>query len=233
MAYCYCFCSCNSSILFAVSKKVQAAAICIKDTHQFAFSIPLFYFVISLKPTTMKKVIIGGLVGGILLFAWQTVSWTVSGLHEKGQAYTAKQDTIINFLNGIGLEEGSYLMPREKSDASSEEMEKAMKEMEGKPWAKLTYYKAWSLNMGMNMARGLIADIIIICLLCWIFGKMGAQSFSTYLIASLCIGIIAFTYGPYTGHIWYPLHDISGHFIDALASWGLVGIWLGWWMSRK
>jgi hypothetical protein len=181
----------------------------------------------------MKKILIGGLVGGILLFAWQTVSWTVANLHEKGQQYTPKQDSILSALASIDLEEGGYMLPREKPGVSVDEMNKVMKEMEGKPWARITYYKSWGTSMGMNMARGAIGNIIIVCLLCWIFAKMGVQSFSTYLIASIFVGIICFTNGAYTGHIWYPLFDIGAHFIDAIVSWGLVGLWLGWWMSRK
>lgn len=181
----------------------------------------------------MKKILIGGLVGGILLFAWQTISYAVANFHDKGQAYTSKQDTILQFLNNSGLEEGTYFIPRLQNENSSEEMEKFMKEVDGKPWAQISYYKAWHMNMGMNMARGAIANVIIICFLVWIFTKMGTQSFSTYFVASLLVGIICFTNGPYTGHIWYPKHDINAYFVDAIASWGLVGIWLGWWMGRK
>lgn len=181
----------------------------------------------------MKKILIGGLVGGILLFAWQTVSWTVANFHDKSQQYTEKQETILSFLNSIGLEEGGYIAPREKVGATMEDMEKVMAEMKGKPWARITYYKAYDVNIFMNMARGALANIIIACLLCWLFAKMGKQGFSTYVIASLAVGIICFTNGPYTGHIWYPTYDINAHFMDALVSWGLVGVWLGWWMNKK
>jgi hypothetical protein len=34
-------------------------------------------------------------------------------------------------------------------------------------------------------------------------------------------------------HIWYPMFDIRAYLIDAVVSWGLVGIWLGWWMNRR
>jgi len=181
----------------------------------------------------MKKILIGGLVGGILLFAWQTVSWTVANLHEKGQQYTPKQDSILNYLNSSGLAEGSYYLPNSAPGTSMDEMQKQMDASMGKPWAMIRYYKEMNFNMGMNMARGALSNIIIVCLLCWIFAKIGSGTFSTYLIASIAVGIICFTNGAYTGHIWYPLHDINAHFIDALASWGLVGVWLGWWMPRK
>ncbi len=181
----------------------------------------------------MKKILIGGLVGGILLFGWQTVSWTVANMHEKGQQYSPKQDSVLNFLANSGIVPGGYMFPMASPGSSFEEMEKQMQPYVGKPWAKLTYYKSMDVNMGMNMARGALSNIIIVCLLCWLFAKMGKQGFSTYVVASLAVGIICFTNGAYTGHIWYPLPDIRAFFIDAVASWGLVGIWLGWWMNKK
>ncbi len=181
----------------------------------------------------MKKILIGGLIGGILLFAWQTLSWTVGNFHEKGQQHTAKQDSILSYLNNSGLAEGSYMLPRAAPGVSMDEMEKQMNASVGKPWARLTYYKSMDADMVMNMVRGLLSNIIIVCLLCWIFAKISNGSFSTYFIACLAVGIITFTNGAYTGHIWYPLFDINAYFMDALASWGLAGIWLGWWMPRK
>jgi predicted cobalt transporter CbtA len=47
----------------------------------------------------MKKLIIGGLVGGILLFLWQTLSWTVLNLHAKEYQQAPAQDSVLNFLN--------------------------------------------------------------------------------------------------------------------------------------
>lgn len=181
----------------------------------------------------MKKILIGGLVGGILLFAWQTISWTVANLHEKGQQYTTKQDSIMSYLNNSGLPEGSYMLPRAAPGTTMEEMEKQMASAAGKPWARLTYYKSMDANMVINMVRGILANIIIVSLLCWIFAKINSVSFSNYFISSLAVGIICFVNGAYTGHIWYPMFDINAHMIDALASWGLVGVWLGWWMSKK
>lgn len=181
----------------------------------------------------MKKLVIGSIVGGILIFIWQTLSWTVLDLHRPGQEYTPKQDSILSYLNSQFSEDGSYMLPNYQKGISSDEMQKEMKEHQGKPWVQIQYHKAMNTNMGANIGRGLITDIILVAFLCWILMKIPAPGFGTIFTACIFIGVIVFTNSPYTVHIWYPKADISAHLIDALLSWALCGVWLGWWLNRK
>ena len=64
----------------------------------------------------MKKTIIGAIVGGLIIFIWQTLSWTVLDAHRASQDYTPKQDTIMAFLNGTLDKEGGYLLPNVPKD---------------------------------------------------------------------------------------------------------------------
>jgi hypothetical protein len=181
----------------------------------------------------MKKPLIGALVGGILIFIWQTLSWAMLNLHHASQEYTPKQDSIMSYLNTQFSEDGSYLMPNYPPGTSREDMEKQMDANKGKPWMQIQYHKALNVNMGANIARGLVLDIIMVALLCWILLKISAPKFSTIFFACLLTGLIVFMNSPYTIHIWYPKADIMVHLEDALISWGLCGIWLGWWLSKK
>lgn len=183
----------------------------------------------------MKKMIIGALVGGIILFAWQFLSWGPLNLHGSAQRYTPKSDSILNYLGTQLGEDGSYFMPGFKPGTSSDEMEKQMKEMVGKPWAQVVYHKSMTGmdKMYMNMARGLLIDIVIIWLLCWLLTKIPSLSFGTVLMGSIATGIIVFLNAPYTMHIWYGSFDLMAHFTDALVAWGIAGLWLGWWLTRK
>ncbi|MBA4196615.1 MAG: hypothetical protein C0459_03580 [Chitinophaga sp.] len=184
----------------------------------------------------MKKILIGGLVGGLLIFIWQTLSWTVLQLHQPAQQYHPKQDSIMAFLNTTIGKEGGYIMPTLPQGSTMDDMNKFGEKVMHKPWAQIQYHKDYKVDMkamGMNMLRGFLANIVMICLLVWIFSKMGRQSFFTTFLATLFIGIIVFTNQPYTTHIWYELFDIKAHLIDALASWGLCGLWLGWWVNKK
>ena len=188
------------------------------------------------KTPIMKKSIIGAIVGGLLIFIWQTLSWTVLDLHRPSQDYTSKQDTIMSFLSATIEKEGGYLIPAVPKGTSFEEATKIGESMQGKPWASIQYHKAYEVSMNdmyMNMVRGLVATMFMVWLLCWIIGKTGRNSFGTVFIACVFTGLIVFINAPYNSYIWYKIFDVRAHLIDALASWSLCGVWLGWWMSRR
>lgn len=180
----------------------------------------------------MKKLLIGAVVGGIIIFIWQSLSFTVLNLHGKAVQYTAKQQEIIAYLGTQFNEEGQYLIPRPPNNASNEEVEAHMKTAQGKPWAMISFHKTMNMNIAMNMIRGLLVDIIAAGLLCWILMKMNLPSFGTVLISSIFTGLIVFMNGVYTEHIWYETFDIMAHFMDAIIAWGACGLWLGWWLNR-
>ena len=181
----------------------------------------------------MKKWIIGAVVGGILTFAWQTLSWTILDLHRNGQQYTPKQDSILQFLNSQFAESGDYFLPTTPVGASQDEMEKLMAESSGKPWAKISYHTAWNANMTANIIRGLLVNIIMVAMMMWILMKMGDPSFTAIFISCLLAGLMAFLNFPYASYIWYQGGGIRADLLDALLQWGLCGVWLGWWLRRK
>ena len=181
----------------------------------------------------MKKLLIGALVGGILIFIWQTLSWTVLNLHHANQEYTAKQDSIMSYLNAQFSEDGSYMLPSYPKGTSYEEMQKTMETTKGKPWMQIQYHKSLDTNMGANIGKGIVVDIIIVALLCWILMKIPSPGFGSIFTACLFTGVIVFLNSPFTIHIWYIKADIMAHLYDALISWGLCGIWLGWWLKKK
>jgi hypothetical protein len=181
----------------------------------------------------MKKHFIASLVGGIIIFIWQTLSWTVLNLHHASQEYTPHQDSIMAFLNTQFSENGSYLLPSYPKGTSHEEVVKTMNSRAGKPWMQIQYHKELNVNMGVNILRGLLTDIVIVAMLCWILMKMTDSGFGKIFMACLITGIIVFLNSPYSIHIWYPKADLNGHFEDAVLSWGLCGLWLGWYLQPK
>ena len=163
------------------------------------------------------------------------LSWTVLDLHRSTYDYTPKQDSVMATLKTQFTEDGGYFMPGLPKTATMDDHKKFMKVMDGQPWARLEFHKSWHFNMGMNMVRGFIIDIIIIWLFCWVVAKMNPNTigFGTIFMASLFTGIIVFLNSAYMQHIWFPSFDLMAHLTDSLVSWGACGLWLGWWMNRK
>jgi hypothetical protein len=181
----------------------------------------------------MKKLLIGALVGGILVFGWQMASWTILNLHASESMQAKNQDTIINYLSSHLTEDGQYYIPRADDNASGSQMEEFQKNMTGKPWAIVTYHKAYSANMMMNMIRGILSEMIAVFFVCWVLIKQSSSSAFTKFISCLLIGVSGYLFIPYAGNIWMQSPGAMQNLVDVVVSWGLCGIWLGWWLNRK
>src|SRR5688572_29960665 len=181
----------------------------------------------------MKKLLIGALVGGILVFLWQTLSWTVLDLHAKEYQKAGNQDEVMSFLSSKFTHDGQYYLPSIERSASSEEMKKHMENMKGKPWAVLSYHQAYNQDMMKNIIRGLLVAILSAAMVCWVLMKNTNSSFGTTFISTVLIGIVGFLFIPYSMRIWFETPGLMSNLVDTLVAWGLCGIWLGWWLNRK
>ncbi|MFN0035805.1 MAG: hypothetical protein ACKVUS_12110 [Saprospiraceae bacterium] len=180
----------------------------------------------------MKKQLIATLVGAAILFVWQFLSWSTLGIHESEYGYTPNQDRIMEALGQNLTEEGTYMLPGVPPGTSHEQAEALMQPNVGKPWASITYHKAFNMDMGMNMLRGFAVDLLAAWLLVWLLMKFQSLNMMTALQSSIAVGVIGYLTIPYLNSIWFDGNSI-GHLVDAVASWGIVGLWLGWWLPRK
>ena len=180
----------------------------------------------------MKKLLVGAIVGGIIIFLWQFLSFAALDLHSDAQRYTPKQDTLLNVLRS-NLTEGKYYLPGVPENASSDDEAKLMEQMVGKDWAIIDYHAKYENDMVMNLIRSLLANIIIVYLLGWILTRGGPLSFSTILLASIFTGLIAFLNFPYANFIWFKSPGIWADLKDGIIPWAVTGAWLGWWLNRK
>lgn len=181
----------------------------------------------------MSKMIIGSLVGAALIFLWQFASWTFLDLHRPQQQYTPHQDTILSFLNERLSADGGFFLPTVPQSATMDEMEALNQKTIGKPWAQIFYHKEMKDNMGRNMFRNFLINIVVVLLFIWVLQRFANPTFSGILISAVATGLIIFFNAHYVEHIWYQTFDLNSHLIDSLLSWSLVGAWLGWWLRRR
>lgn len=182
----------------------------------------------------MKKWIIGSLVGAVIVFLWQFFSWTVSGIHDGEARYHPDQDKIMTAISSSLTEDGQYRMPNVPEGTPMEEHVKVLEQSEGKPFATIIFRKSYKPDMATPMIMGFVVDLILTILLISVLTKGGVPSFLGILTGSMAVGLFSFLWGPYMGHIWFqlPWETIQGHLVDSVVAWGLVGLWLGWWLRR-
>lgn len=180
----------------------------------------------------MKKQLIATLVGGLILFIWQFLSWSLLPIHKDLYGYTPNHDKIMEVLNQNLSEEGTYMLPGMPPDISNEEAQTRMEASMGKPWASISYYKSMEMNMGMNMIRGFAVDLFAAFLLIWLLLKIPNLTMTTAVQASVAVGIMGYLTIPYLNSIWFGGSSL-GHLLDALVAWGITGLWLGWYLPRK
>lgn len=181
----------------------------------------------------MKKLVIGALVGGILVFLWHAISWTMLELHASEYRQAPDQDNVISLLSSKLPEDGQYLIPRANDNATREEHEKMAESMKGKPWAVVNYHKAYSSDMVSNIIRGLLVAIVAVFFVTWVLMKNQASSFGTTFVSTILIALAGYLFIPYSQHIWFETPGAMNNLIDVFVSWGLCGLWLGWWLNKK
>ena|ERR1700730_18070590 len=182
----------------------------------------------------MKKWLIGSIVGAILLFAWQFVSWEAAGLHAKEFKMVAGQDQLMSCLSSNLKEDGQYMLPQAAAGATQEEKQKAMEQMNGKPYALIIYKAAYRTDMYMPMIRSIFVDLVLVLLLIFVLGRMNNPGFGSTWMGSLAVGFIAWLWYPYTQNIWFqtPIEVVTGALMDWFIAYSLVGLWLGFWLPR-
>jgi hypothetical protein len=180
----------------------------------------------------MKRIAIASLVGGLILFIWQTLSFAILDLHQSQLNYTPRQDSVLSFLSRE-LHEGKYYMPTLPKGSSMDDMQKLEATAKGKPWVIIDYHEQYNVSMPRNMIRGILVNIFMVWLLCWLVLKAGTPNFKSFVVAALVIGVLGFFNFPYTYYIWYRSPGIFMDLVDVFVGWGLTGAWLGWWFNRK
>ncbi len=181
----------------------------------------------------MKKFLIGSLVGAILVFGWQSVAHMFLSYHNDAYQQTGNDAAILNALSSANLAEGQYFVPGINMDATPEQQQQFSDSMKGKPWAQITYHPSFEEDMGMSILRSFVTAFICVSIFIAILGKQPG-SFVTIFLKSIGVGFLMFSFIWYNQNIWIqtPWNVIKGEMIDDLASWGLCGLWLGWWLNK-
>lgn len=185
----------------------------------------------------MKKIVIAALVGAIIVFVFQTISWMVTPIHADTLRYSDKDAEIHAFLSERLSEAAVYSFPGKPPGMSEEEHQAKMEANADKPWMTVTYHPKMNMDMTGSMLTGFMYSILGVLIIVWILTAASSvfTSFGSRFFVCVLFGVFLVINSSLLDMNWWstPWHFVSGEVIDALASWSLCGLWLGFYLKPE
>ena len=181
----------------------------------------------------MKKVILGGVLGGLVVFIWGMISWMVLPWHRGNFEQFQNGSAVQAVLVASAPKAGIYLLPgmHEKGESISSDQEKALmkqahEQMEKGPFAFVAMRPNGVGPMGMLMIRSLIIQIVGAFLLTWLLLMAKIESYleriGFFSILAVTAGVICFL--PEWNWWGFPARYTLVGIADLVIGWSLAGI---------
>ncbi len=167
----------------------------------------------------MAKLLKAAVLGGLVVFAWGSFSWTVLPWHNKtlhGFQHDADVASVLDFAAPVS---GIYVLP------SPEQMESAS----GRLMAFVSLSKTGLRGMGQAMAMGLVVQILGAFLATWLLSHTSGLSYKQKILFVTVFGFAAGWLGNMPNFIWwnFPPGFTMVNLADAVIGWALAGAVIG------
>lgn len=188
----------------------------------------------------MKGILIGGLLGGLVVFFWGFVAHTMLPLGETGmvEATTAQQDAVLasvkdNFQAGAGI----YVVPMDMAAMTDKTKAKVYGErLLANPYAFVVYQPRGmdTLNhMGSNLAIEWATNTVAALLVAFLV-SFAAVGYGSRVMLVLVTGIFGWVANAVPMWNWYrfPTDFTVAALIEQGLGWLLAGLAIAWALKR-
>lgn len=164
-----------------------------------------------------KKLIWGGLLGGIILFAWGAISWMVLPWHMKTLHGFTDEASVVQVIKTNATQSGIYFLPLKESEhaQSTGPLVFASINQEGMP------------SMTPSLIRGFLSSVIAALLVTWMLlqttGRLNYFGRVIFVIVFACAGSIL-THFTYWNWFYFASDFTLVEIADALIAWLLAGL---------
>jgi hypothetical protein len=176
----------------------------------------------------MRKVLIAGVLGGIVGFVWGAVSHTVLPLGEAGVDTIPDEELVLAAMQVRLSSGGFYIFPGEGHDASPKSPEHAAWEERYRkgPRGVLVYQPQGSAGMSpLQLLYELLSNIAGSLVAAWLLLRV-TGSYGGRVLAMTSLGVFAWLATSASYWIWYgfPADFSLAQLLDGVVQWFLVGL---------
>lgn len=177
----------------------------------------------------MKQLLLAALVGGIILFMWGWLSWSVVPIHASTIKTIENEEAVVSTMHVNMTQEGVYAFPGMPAADDQTAVDEWTQKYKQGPVGMVIYNPEGSEPMmGSQMFAGFIISMISAYFAAWFLSRSTAVS-STYFARVAYFGMLGI-FISVVSHLvnwnWmgYPLDYTVGWVMDAVIGWILAGL---------
>ena len=185
------------------------------------------------------RVLIAGLIGGIVMFVWGVAAHMALGLGDTGIRLPANENIVLSSLHeGLGTQPGVYILPSlDPKQMGDKAVLKAYSEKAvTSPYAFVVYLPQGEdmMQMGPQIGRQWASDTLAALALAFVLGLAGLGSRRRVaLAAAAALFTWLCTMVPYWNWYRFPLDFTLAALVEQLVGWLLAGAAMAWWLGRS
>jgi len=179
----------------------------------------------------MKKILLAGLAGGVLMFIWSAIAWVAIPLHTSTISGMANEDSVMAAMKTGMNKKSVYMFPARPTAGGDAAMDAWKAKFNRGPIGIVFYTPGGSsatTEMAGQMAIGLVDDIIVAMFAAWLLSRCTAARAGYFARVMFCgmIGIIICLFVHVANWNWlmYPGDYTTGWVLDTLVAWVAGGM---------
>ena len=184
------------------------------------------------------RVLVAGLLGGIVFFFWGALAHMVLGLGDKGFHYGTSYTATLAALKQEAPEAGIYFLPSVSEDKmqDAEAVKALAASTAGQGYAFIVYHPQGHPNaadMMPNLGKQFATDFLSALVAAWVLA-LGAFGFGKRVMISAALGLFAWLVVavPYWNWYLFPAGYTFGLLAKFVVGWLLSGAVMAWWLGR-
>lgn len=185
------------------------------------------------------RVLVVGLIGGILMFVWGVVAHMALSLGEVGIRLPTNENAALSGLQqGLGDRAGVYMLPSldpKKMGDTVEVRAYSIKAVRS-PYAFVVYQPQGTdmMQMGPQIGRQWASDTLSALALAFVMG-LSVVGFRRRLAIAAAAAVFAWlsTLLPYWNWYRFPLDFTLAALAEQLIGWLIAGAAMAWWLGRS
>lgn len=195
-----------------------------------------------------KKVVVGGIIAGLIIFFWSFLSHEVLPIGTMGIKTTPNEESILAAMKSGFDGPGFYIIPAHDVMTAAQAGDKAATDTatkaydakyKGGPWAVIAYSpgRASFVPEPRMLVLELLSDVAAGLILAWAVSLAGATlgGFGPRVVFVTMVGLLPWIVSDFSMWNWFgfPVDYAISQLLDQGIGGLLAGIFLAWWSRRE